>query len=221
MSRTSMFLLGALGGLLPILVSLLTIDVASFTDGPHALTIGNYIGYGLRVFILLLLGGVMASLNSEVRTPMSLVQLGIAAPALITSYMNGTSLKPPPSPSATNDASLSFVSPAYSAPSNRQAPYVVAVGFLSDIQRGFGTRLDTLQQQNRAIEGAAKNIPLLPMPQPDAPPPTAPGPTSPVGWGAYCLTSVGKFGPGPLVPLGTPCGVPTTGGVANGIAVSE
>lgn len=205
MSRTSMFALGALGGLLPILVSLLTVDIAPFFDGATTLTTGNYVGYGVRVLVLVVLGGVMAALNSEVRNPMALVQLGIAAPALITSYINGASLG---LPTTTDTTGIAVVSQAYA--SDAIAPYAVADSFFRDFTQGFGTRLDALERRNRYADRPPNSPSTLPSPPEQRP-----------GWGAFCQTPVGKFGPSPLTPLGTPCAVPTSDGLASGIVVDQ
>src|SRR6266478_3652663 len=108
MSRTGMFCLGALGGLLPILVSLLTIDLAPIIDHPNVLSLGNYVGYAIRIIVLIILGGTMALLNREVKEPFALVQLGIAAPALVTSFINAV----PPAKAQPEHAYFSIVSTA-------------------------------------------------------------------------------------------------------------
>ena len=82
MTRREVFFFGAIGGILPILVSILTIDFAPIIDHPESLTLGNYVGYGIRVVGLIAAGGIVAILNPEVRSPIALVQLGVAAPAL-------------------------------------------------------------------------------------------------------------------------------------------
>jgi hypothetical protein len=209
MSRTSMFALGALGGILPILANILTVDVAPFIDGEHSLTLGNYIGYGIRVIVLIILGGVMASLNSEVRSPIALVQLGIAAPALITSYINGAS--PTTSPN-TAGIEFSIMSPAYADALDTENSFMLAGGFWTDVGRGFGNRLDRLGGAYGSAPEAA--------PAPDAVSPPTPSPQQDqlpqAGWGTYCLTPNGRFGPGPIIPLGTPCQVPTSDGFVTG-----
>ena len=91
MSKLSRFGLGGLGGLLPLLATLVAVDLSSIAAliDSHQFTAGLYVGYALRVLGLFVLGGVVASLNSEVTNPIALVQIGIAAPALVTSYMAG------------------------------------------------------------------------------------------------------------------------------------
>ncbi len=102
MTRREVFFFGAIGGILPILVSIFSIDLSPIIDHPGSLTLGNYIGFGLRVVALIIAGGVVALMNSSVRTqlrPMTLVQLGVTAPALLTSFINagGPALRPLPS----------------------------------------------------------------------------------------------------------------------------
>src|SRR5215218_3498184 len=90
MTHKEAFFFGAIGGILPLLVSIFTIDVGSIIDH-GGLTTGNYIGYGLRVVALVIAGGIVALVNSEVKNRLTLMQLGIAAPALLTSYINAAS----------------------------------------------------------------------------------------------------------------------------------
>jgi hypothetical protein len=112
MSKRTAFFLGGLGGLLPVLASVLAVDLAPIIDHPGSLTLGNYLGYAIRVVVLIILGGTMALLNDEVRQPLTLVQLGIAAPALITAYINGAALAPnTKNPTVTKSMTL-FITPA-------------------------------------------------------------------------------------------------------------
>jgi hypothetical protein len=76
-SAMGRFGIGGLGGLLPILVGLLTIDIATIIDHRETLTLGIYVGYSLRVTILFVLGGIVALLNSDVTKPWTLLQLGL------------------------------------------------------------------------------------------------------------------------------------------------
>ena len=92
MSKYQAFMWGALGGLMPVLLSAVTVDLAPVVDSLSSLSIGTYVGYVIRVIGVLVLGGVIALLNIKVQDPLALVQLGIAAPALVTAYI---SAKPP------------------------------------------------------------------------------------------------------------------------------
>src|SRR5262245_9004119 len=112
MSKIAVFSLGGLGGLLPVLTGVLAVDLASVIDHANLLTLGNYLGYLIRVAVLIILGGTVALLNVEVRQPLTLVQLGIAAPALITAYINGAAITPPNTEHPQAKIPAIFVSPA-------------------------------------------------------------------------------------------------------------
>jgi hypothetical protein len=151
LSKAAIFGLGALGGGLPILVSLLAVDLPTvFSD--HSLTVGNLLGYGIRVGILIFLGGVVAMLNSDVKQPLSLVQLGIAAPALVSAYINGAS---PPKVEPDRHSSLAFSS-AWAAEADTSHPIATA-GFLDDVAKGIGTNLGVLDRLNKRAAGTTEN----------------------------------------------------------------
>ena len=188
MSRTGAFLLGAFGGLLPILVSALTVDLSPIIDHPGILTVGNYVGYGIRVFVLIVLGGAMALLNNEVKQPFAIVQLGIAAPALVTSFINAAPTKPLP----LQHAYVSFISVANAQERTSAAPGIqLAGGFLGDVSAGLGTRLDNLAAQNRATAI-----------------------TPPTGVGSVCVTAIGRV---PTTPnrIGSQCSITTPAGTTQ------
>jgi hypothetical protein len=176
MTRREVFFFGAIGGILPILVSILTIDFAPIIDHPESLTLGNYVGYGIRVVGLIAAGGIVAILNPEVRSPIALVQLGVAAPALCTSYINAAS------PAARPQSALApfaIVSVANAAEITPQARIRVADGgfsaVLKDIRAGVGTRLDAVSRANSSL-------------------------------GSFCVTSQGKSSlPGPAAQIGSSC----------------
>ena len=70
MTRWARFGIGGLGGLLPVLASLLAVDltaVAAIVDHQDTVSLGLCVGYTLRVLVLFTLGGVMAMLNSEIQ----------------------------------------------------------------------------------------------------------------------------------------------------------
>ena len=123
MSKYHTFLLGALGGFLPTLLSLATGDIAALLDHRSDITFGNYTGYGLKVLALLVLGGIIAALNNEVKQPISLVQLGVAAPALVTAYINGTV------PPRVGSIEFPFVSSLLASPISAEKPIELADSF--------------------------------------------------------------------------------------------
>jgi hypothetical protein len=130
------FGIGGLGGLLPILASLLAVDltaIATIVDHRETISMGLCVGYGLRVLILFALGGLMAVLNSEIENPFALIQIGIAAPALITSFASGAALNQSRSQISTT---LSFVGIAYAAALDDPKPTILA-NFLNDVVKGL------------------------------------------------------------------------------------
>ncbi|MGY4369905.1 hypothetical protein ACVW1A_005970 [Bradyrhizobium sp. LB1.3] len=215
MSRCGAFLLGAFGGLLPILVSVLSIDLAPIIDHPDALTLGNYVGYGIRVAVLLLLGGMMALLNGDVKQPFAIVQLGIAAPALITSFINGATVRP----NVTEHAYFSVVSVAHAEVFSSKSKRLHLAGGLNldDVTAGFGRRLDGVAAANRANQS-----PELPNPVPGTPPgsftqavPPSSIPPVPQGYSNFCITPAGRI-PGSPAPIGSPCSVMSVAGPVYG-----
>ncbi len=161
MSRTNMFLLGCLGGAIPLIVNLLSVDLAPIIDHPGNLTLGNYVGYAIRIVALVVLGGIVAALNTGVTNVLSLVQLGMAAPAIVASYINGAT------PAVHNNAprvGSYIVSPAFAGEPSSKTTFRVAGDFWSDVGAGFGTRLDKLNELNRCgqISGNPSTLPSSP-----------------------------------------------------------
>lgn len=176
MTRKEVFFFGAVGGILPILVSIITIDIAPIIDNPDSLSLGNYIGYGIRVVGLVAAGGLVAIMNHDVKSPIALVQLGVAAPALFTSYINGSTLPPK---TQTAFAPFAIVSVAHASEMAPDRRVQVAQGSFStvikDIGTGVGTRLDAVSRSNRNL-------------------------------GSYCVTPQGKVAmPGAASQIGSAC----------------
>ncbi|WP_271024705.1 hypothetical protein [Rhizobium sp. RCAM05973] len=88
------FAIGGAGGLLPVLALLVSADIDAIQKvyDNHLWTTGLCIGWGIRTIALFVLGGLMALLNSDIIKPFALVQIGIAAPALVASYASGNAL---------------------------------------------------------------------------------------------------------------------------------
>ena len=87
MTSHKRFLLGGGGALMPVLVSFLAVDIGAALDNQANLTTGNIIGFTLRYIILFIVGGFVAYLHEDEQKPFKLFELGIAAPALITSLI--------------------------------------------------------------------------------------------------------------------------------------
>ena len=166
-TRTQMFLLGCLGGALPVLCNLITVDLAPIVDKLNGLTLGNYVGFSTRVLALILLGGIVAALNTGVTNALSLVQLGIAAPALVASYINGAA---PAGNAHTSKASASIISTAHASEQSANTAFQLAGDFWSDFGAGFGPRLDRLDQLNRCGQMYGNTSALPSDPSIDCPP---------------------------------------------------
>jgi hypothetical protein len=144
MPRLYQFGLGGLGGLLPVLATLVAVDLSSIATlvDKGEITEGLCVGYAIRVIGLFALGGIMAALNTGVKEPFALVQIGIAAPALVTSYLAGSEVRQN-QPSRPN---VSFIiSTAHAEPSTSKSNIILAGGFLSDmadgLKIGFGRQI--------------------------------------------------------------------------------
>ncbi len=87
MTSKKRFLLGGGGALMPVLVSLLAIDIGAVLNDGSNLTTGNIIGIAIRYWILFVLGGIVAYLHEDENKPFKIFELGIAAPALVTSLI--------------------------------------------------------------------------------------------------------------------------------------
>jgi len=87
MTAQRRFLLGGGGALMPVLVSLLAIDLGALLSSESNLTTGNIIGLAIRYVVLFIIGGVVAYLHEDETKSFKLFELGIVAPALITSLI--------------------------------------------------------------------------------------------------------------------------------------
>lgn len=81
--------LGALGGISPIIISLLVVDVPALISETGLM---DGIGLAIRFLVLIFIGGLVGYLHNKEDEPFKLFQLGIAAPALLTTAINGNSI---------------------------------------------------------------------------------------------------------------------------------
>lgn len=149
------FWIGGGGALLPLLITLIGADLAVLIDQHDQLTTGMVIGAGIRYACLFILGGTVAALNSDENKPLKLVQLGIAAPALITSYIsvgpvNANITQAFRMPAIVSSA---FAGEPASDHGPRAGEIVVASGIFSDILKGWS------QPLNRAVKRAPSKPP--------------------------------------------------------------
>lgn len=85
MSNYQRIIFGCLGSITPSLMNLLVIDIETTFK---AITLMVLIGYVIRVLILCYIGGLIAYLYKDENSPIKIFQLGLAAPALITAFIN-------------------------------------------------------------------------------------------------------------------------------------
>jgi hypothetical protein len=167
MSAFQRFAIGGLGGLLPLIVSFLSFDPATVITYLDTLPPGVYVGYLIKTIVLFALGGTLAAL-SESATPWTLVQLGIAAPALITSYINGAAVSGPTESGRQATSSIAVISSAYAAEASGHVP-IVSVNFLGDVVRGATVPLPKIR---RELQEQERPQPRKPPEQPHSPPAT-------------------------------------------------
>ncbi len=86
MTSRQKVLIGGLGAFTPLLLNLLVVDFAVVFK--H-LTVSALVGYVVRALVLFGLGGLVAFLHTDETSRVKVFELGIFAPALITSVLNG------------------------------------------------------------------------------------------------------------------------------------
>jgi len=105
-------LIGGLGALTPVVISLLAIDFETAFVGKSSAVI---LGYMFRVLLLFYLGGLVAYLHADEHVPLKIFELGIVAPALIMTMINAKNVEPPVRFEKVSQVSLAdfFIAPAY------------------------------------------------------------------------------------------------------------
>lgn len=157
MKSATRFSLGGLGALMPILIGLLSIDLVPILNDLATLTTGHYVGLALRYFLLFVVGGVVAALHTTEHQPFKLFELGIAAPALLTSVIatGSANLAPPPqnADGANGNSLFSWFLPAAHAKDSRDA-YPTKTREPVRLAGGFGDVLDGLTGRYKNLEKA-------------------------------------------------------------------
>jgi hypothetical protein len=157
MRSSRRFWIGGAGALLPLLVTLLAADLPGIIDHYGDYTLGTYVGTVLRYVILFAAGGIVAALNSDESSPIKLVQLGIAVPALISSYVNAQA--PTTSRQPVRGAMSIFVAPAKALelPAHLdRGPAIRNAGFLDDVFKGALNPLQSILPNHVAIVPSLK-----------------------------------------------------------------
>ncbi len=130
-------MIGMVGGFVPTLMNLVSYDFNNLStdlDGAVAL------GYGVRGFVLCIIGGIIAFLHDTEKSRVKIFQLGIYGPALFVSWINASNLAPPPNmdEAAPQQSSFSLVTEAYASPMETAAivSRVQTAGFWDKFKRG-------------------------------------------------------------------------------------
>ena len=100
MTTRQKIFLGGLGALTPVVLNLLAVDLKTTFE-----TIGVFVfaGYALRVVGLFYLGGLVAYLHKDENKPIKLFELGIVAPALLTTLLSAAQIEAPKTEKAVAD----------------------------------------------------------------------------------------------------------------------
>jgi hypothetical protein len=120
----------------------------------------------IKIVVLFALGGTLAALRDSA-TPWTLIQLGIAAPALITSYINGAAVAGPTDTARQATSSMAVISSAYAADATDHVP-IISAGFVNDVIRGATVPLPKIQreqQQRREQQQQQEQQPSQQQPQ--------------------------------------------------------
>jgi len=86
LSTSTRLIIGGIGGIAPIIISLLVVDLNTLIND---LRMMDAIGLAVRVSILVFIGGLVGYLHQDETEPFKVFQLGIAAPAMLTTAING------------------------------------------------------------------------------------------------------------------------------------
>jgi hypothetical protein len=157
MSTLGRFFCGALGGLLPVLVALHTLDMptlkAVIAHDNDATWIA--IGYSIQVIGLVSVGGILAAMNTDIGKPLPLLQIGVAAPAIISSYATAASVANKDTAAAPLSTLSEYFIGAANARERTEKPQLVFVGskfdaFINGLTPGIGARAkETIEDVRR------------------------------------------------------------------------
>ncbi|SHI19640.1 SPOR domain-containing protein [Ferrimonas marina] len=151
MNNLQRITLGAIGGITPFLITLLSIDFHSVFGGYKAL---DWVGLAVRCIILIFLGALVTFMHKNETENFKLFQLGLAAPALLATYINGSPGNSQMLPSSADNGttvSISLLPQAHADASERRQQYLnegmirePQVSAYSRFLRGaFGKKIET------------------------------------------------------------------------------
>lgn len=89
LSDKNRIIIGGIGGIAPLIISLLVVDLNSLISD---LAMMDAIGLTVRCLVLIFVGAMVGYLHNSEHEPFKVFQLGIAAPALLTTAINGYSV---------------------------------------------------------------------------------------------------------------------------------
>ncbi len=122
MATRKKILIGGLGALTPIIMNLLVVD---FNVLFMQITAFSVLGYFIRVIVLFYLGGLVAFLHKDEKSPVKIFELGIVAPALITALINANNVEVPKIQSGNSQAEFGthfFISSVYAQTDQKVKP---------------------------------------------------------------------------------------------------
>lgn len=139
MTSHKRFLLGGSGALMPVLVSFLAVDIGAALNSEFYLTTANMVGIAIRYVILFIIGGVIAYLHEDEHKPFKLFELGIAAPALITSLITaqGVMVEDSSSTQSTSSYDFSIISLAHATTRDNEGYPLIVAWRLNEIFDGL------------------------------------------------------------------------------------
>lgn len=159
MTSKKRFMVGGGGALMPVLISILAIDISAVLGSDSSLNALNIFGIFIRYLVLFVIGGVVAYLHEEEASTFKLFELGIAAPALLTSLISAQGIITDPN----QDQSISFfdnisiISSAYAG----TEPKIAKKSYLKDVFQGitgqaYGNKNKSSQPKTKTIQKSKK-----------------------------------------------------------------
>ena len=100
MNSWKRFLYGGIGALMPIILTVVTLDFVTLASKPGTFSTLNIVGIFIRYSALFFVGGFIAYLHNTENQAFKLFEIGISAPALITSLVAVNIGKSEPLPKA-------------------------------------------------------------------------------------------------------------------------
>jgi hypothetical protein len=130
------FFIACLGALTPIITNLLVVDLHTTLNN---LSVIEGLNYAIRLVALCASACVVVFLNSDEARPVKLFQLGVMAPALLTSLINGATISLKANPPSTQSAAI-------------EAPLSHYAGFPSLIGAAFAQSAPTSAPQAASLK---------------------------------------------------------------------